>query len=319
MTIQILSVTGAMGSLNKMGMALLTLTTCFALNYDRHKMKRQNLKSFLLILLSIIAIWMAFSPLRDLLQNSGQTDYYSHIPLIPLISAFFIFRKRKEIFGRSSGFCFPGLFIMAAGGSLHLVGRSLQVNSNDYASIATFSAIVFWLGSFLFLYGKDALKKAYFPAAFLIFAVPLPSVVMGKIISALVTASASVTNLLFKAIGVHFTREGSIFRLPGFSLEVAKECSGIRSSLALFITSILAGHLFLRKFWKKGVLALAVFPVAVLKNGLRIVGIYLLSYYIDMRFIEGDFHHKFAGSVFFAVGLVLLGLILWFLRRSEGR
>jgi exosortase len=208
---------------------------------------------------------------------------------------------------------------MAAGASLCLVGRSLQADSNDYASIATFSAIVFWLGSFLFLYGKEALRRAYFPAAFLIFAVPLPSIVMEKIISALVAASTSVTNLLFKAIGVHFTREGSIFRLPGFSLEVAKECSGIRSSLALLISGILAGHLFLRKFWKKGVLALAVFPVAVFKNGLRIVGLYLLSYYIDIRFIEGDFHHKFAGSVFFAVGLVLLGLILWFLRRSEGR
>jgi exosortase len=171
----------------------------------------------------------------------------------------------------------------------------------------------------LFLYGKEALRKAYFPVAFLIFAIPIPSILLEKIISVLVTASTSVTNLLFKAIGVPFTREGSIFDLPGFSIEVAKECSGIRSSLALFITGILAGHLFLKKSWKKGVLALAVFPIAVFKNGLRIVGLYLLSYYIDMRFIEGDFHHKFAGSVFFAVGLVLLGLILWILRRSEVR
>jgi len=282
-------------------------------------MKSQSLKGLLLVLLSIIAIWMAFPPLRDLLQNAKQTDYYSHIPLIPVISAYFIFRKRKEIFGKSLSFCWPGLFIMAAGAMLRLVGQGLQANLNDYASLATFSALVFWLGSFLFLYGKEALRKAYFPAAFLIFAVPIPSVLMEKIISVLVRASTSVTNLLFKAIGVAFTREGSIFDLPGLSIEVAKECSGIRSSLALFITGILAGHLFLKKFWKKGVLALAVFPVAVFKNGLRIVGLYLLSYHIDMRFIEGDFHHKFAGSVFFAVGLVLLGLILWFLRRSEVR
>ena len=208
---------------------------------------------------------------------------------------------------------------MAAGTVLRWARLGLGANINDYASIATFSALVFWLGSFLFLYGKEALRKTYFPAAFLIFAVPIPSILMEKIISVLVTASSSITNLLFKAISVPFAREGSIFDLPGFSIEVAKECSGIRSSLALFITGILAGHLFLRKFWKKGVLALAVFPVAVFKNGLRIVGLYLLSYYIDMRFIEGDFHHKFAGSVFFAVGLVLLGLILWLLRRSEVR
>jgi len=282
-------------------------------------MKRQSLKGLLFALLSIMAIWMAFSPLRDLLRNAKQTDYYSHIPLIPVISAFFIFWKRKEIFGISPSFCWPGLFIMAAGAVLRFVGRGLQANPNDYASLATFSALVFWLGSFLFLYGKEAFRKAYFPAAFLILAVPIPTILMEKTISVLVAASTSVTNLLFKAIGMPFTRDGSVFVLPGFSIEVAKECSGIRSSLALFITGILAGHLFLKKSWKKGVLALAVFPVAIFKNGLRIVGLYLLAYHIDMRFIEGDFHHKFGGSVFFGIGLVLLGLILWILRRSEVR
>ena len=121
------------------------LTSRFALNYDLRKMKRQRLKGLLLVLISIIAIWMAFPPLRDLLQNAKQTDYYSHIPLIPVISAYFIFRKRKEIFGTSRSFCWPGLFVVAAGASLSLVGRGLQANPNDYASLATFSALVFWL------------------------------------------------------------------------------------------------------------------------------------------------------------------------------
>lgn len=293
------------------------LTSLFAVNYDHRIMKRENLKCLLLIVASFISIWMAFSPLRKLLQNPRQTDYYSHIPLIPVISAFFIFIKRKKIFGRSYSFFLPGLLIMTAGAVLRLASPGLQLDANDYVSLATLSALVFWWGSFLFLFGKEAHRKAYFPAAFLIFAVPIPSIMMEKIVSVLVTASTIVTNLLFKAIGVPFAREGSIFNLPGFSIEVAKECSGIRSSLALLITSILAGHLFLKKFWTKGILVLTVFPVAVLKNGLRIVGLYLLSYYIDIRFIEGDFHHKFGGTVFFGVGLFLLGLILWILKKSE--
>jgi len=282
-------------------------------------MRRQSLKVILLAISTIISIWMAFLPLRDLMQNTKHADYYSHISAIPIISAYFLFRKKKEIFGRSLPVCRPALFIMGAGAGLRLIGPSLLTDPNDYASLAAFSALVFWLGSFLFLYGKEALRKACFPAAFLIFAVPIPVILMDKVISVLVPASTSVTNVLFKAIGVPFTREGSIFDLPGLSIEVAKECSGIRSSLALFITGILAGHLFLKKFWAKGVLAIAVFPVAVFKNGVRIVGLYLLAYHIDIRFIEGDFHHKFGGSVFFTVGLVLLGLILWLLRRFEGR
>src|SRR5262249_56535760 len=35
--------------------------------------------------------------------------------------------------------------------------------------------------------------------------------------------------------------QGLVFDLPGFSLEVAPECSGIHSTLVLFITSLLAG------------------------------------------------------------------------------
>jgi len=142
---------------------------------------------------------------------------------------------------------------------------------------------------------------------------------MERIISALVVASTSITHMIFKAIGVPFVQEGSIFHLPDLSLEVSHECSGIRSSLALLITTILAGHLFLKKFWNKVMFALAVFPVAVFKNGLRIVSLYLVSYFIDMRFIEGDFHHKFGGSVFFGLGLILMGFILCLLRKSERR
>lgn len=280
-------------------------------------MKRTGLRALFLIVLSVVAFWMAYLPLRDLLQNAKQTDYYSHIPLIPVISAYFIFRKRREIFEESSAYYFPGLLGVAGGVALFIVCQTQLSGSNDYASIAIFSALVFWLGSFSFLYGKQVFKKAYFPIAFLVFAVPIPAILAKKIISTLVSASIIVTSLLFKAIGIHFIREGQVFQLPGFNLEVAQECSGIRSSLVLFITGVLAGHLFLAKFWKKAVLALAVFPIAILKNGLRIVSLYLLSYYIDMRFLEGSFHHKFAGSVFFVLGLVFLGIILWLLRKSE--
>ena len=41
-------------------------------------------------------------------------------------------------------------------------------------------------------------------------------------------------------------RHGTVFELPGIVLQVAQECSGIRSSWVLLITSLLASHLFLK-------------------------------------------------------------------------
>ena len=232
------------------------------------RVRSSRKKAILFILFTFAAVGMAYSPLRTLLRTTAHFEYYSHIVLIPLVSAFFLFWKRKEIFVGLEPLFPPGLLVMASGLALFLWGRGRLTGLDDAASIAAFAALVFWAGAFLFTFGPAVLRKASFPVAFLLFAVPLPAVVMETIISALVTASVAVTGFLFKVVGVHFTREGSVFRLPGFSLEVARECSGIRSSLSLLVVGVLAGHLFLRKFWKKPLLAISVFPIAVFKLSL---------------------------------------------------
>ena len=79
----------------------------------------------------------------------------------------------------------------------------------------------------------------------------------------------------------------------------------------------LAAQIFLRGPVRKVMLALAVFPVSIIKNGVRIVALYLLSYFIDMRIIDGGFLHKSGGFLFFGLGLVVLTLVLWALRGEE--
>jgi exosortase/archaeosortase family protein len=58
--------------------------------------------------------------------------------------------------------------------------------------------------------------------------------------------------------------------IPGLEIEVARECSSIRSSLMLFVTAMVLAHLFLRSWWRKALVAAAVIPLSVAKNGLRI-------------------------------------------------
>ena len=101
------------------------------------------------------------------------------------------------------------------------------------------------------------------------------------------------------------------------SIQVAKECSGIRSSLGLFITGILAGHLFLRTGWKKFILILFIYPITVLKNGIRIVTLSSLAVYVDERFITQSFLHRSGGFLFYIPALFLLGIVLWWLRKTE--
>ena len=101
---------------------------------------------------------------------------------------------------------------------------------------------------------------------------------------------------------------------PRLNLEVAEECSGLRSSLVLFITSLLAGHMFLDKTWKKTVLALLVLPIGVLRNAVRILTIALLTIHVDSDIIDGPLHHR-GGPVFFVLSLCVLFAALFLLHR----
>lgn len=104
------------------------------------------------------------------------------------------------------------------------------------------------------------LHEAAFPLLFLLLLVPLPNRALDWTIHLLQEGSTYVAHFLFNAVGVPVLRQGFILTLPGVVIEVANECSGIRSSIALFITCLLAAHLYLRSPWKILVLCLLVFP-----------------------------------------------------------
>jgi len=260
------------------------------------------------------SVIVSFVPLADLVRNGQPSDYYAHIPLVPMVSAYVLFRRRKKLYrGERSSPVF-GSALMALGTGLVVLDRMSGPGLIEHVELCASGAILFSAGSFLALFGKKAFRRALFPFAFLIFLIPLPIAWMERIVSALVAGSMGTTHVLLKGFGVPFVQEGPIFRLPGFDIEVAQQCSGIRSSLALLVTSVLAGQMFLTGPWRKIVLALAVVPVTILKNGIRIVTLYLLSYFIDMRIIQGGFLHRSGGFIFFGMGLVILGYVLWLMR-----
>jgi exosortase/archaeosortase family protein len=102
------------------------------------------------------------------------------------------------------------------------------------------------------------------------------------------------------------------------TLEVAKECSSIRSSLMLVLTSMVLAQLELRAFWRKLLVVAVAIPLSVAKNGLRIFTIAMLGTKIDPGFLTGRLHHH-GGVVFLLIALVVIVLLLWILRKGEQR
>ncbi len=271
------------------------------------------------LLFNIIALVVFYAPMKDLIALSFNKAVYSHIILIPLVSGYFMYSERKIIFSSMQYSFTYGTILIIAGIILYLIGmtQGIRLNQNDYLSLITLSALVFWIGGFIVSYGPHAFRAASFPLLFLIFMIPIPALAIEKLILLLQKGSAEAAYGFFMLTGIPFVREGYIFHLSTVSVEVAEQCSGIRSGIALFITGILAGHIFLQTGWKKIILVLSIFPVAIIKNGLRIVTLSLLGAYVDKAFLTDSLLHKKGGILFFILAIMLLAPVLWMLRKSE--
>lgn len=269
-----------------------------------------------------------FAPLSALAALTRQSELYSHISLIPAVSLFFMWKRRGEIFsaiGRSISF---GGAVLGAG--LVAYGIALAFRSrldtvafrdaempNDYLALCMAGFVAWMIGSYIAVYGKVAFKKALFPLGFLAFMIPIPSFLLNVVMTSLQHASAEASNVVFMLSGAPYVRSGLVFEFSNVAVKVAEECSGIRSSLSLFILSIITGYMFLQTVSRRVILAFAIFPITVVKNAFRIVTITLLANYVDMRFLSSHWIHTSGGIPFFAVALAMFIPLVWLLRRTE--
>lgn len=281
-----------------------------------HKAMKQ--RSVLFAMFAGALLLLFFSHLHHLILFSFSQQHYSHIVLIPFVSLYLLYIDRMNIFSRVHYSTGTGITLVVAGILIYLVTFSWgqQLNQNDYLCLMTASFLVSLLGGFISCYGISVARAASFPLLFLLFMIPIPSPLLDRIVYALQWGSAWTSAWFFQLTSVPFLREGLIFALPGLTIEVAKECSGIRSSMALVICGLLAGHFFLRSGWQKGFLMLVIVPLTVLKNGVRIVTLSLLYIYVDEGFMTGNLHQR-GGILFFLIALALLMPLLWILRRME--
>jgi exosortase len=177
--------------------------------------------------------------------------------------------------------------------------------------------LLIWIGGFLLFFGARSLQKARSAFLYLIFLIPVPSFAMDGMIEFLQQGSAEAANILFKLIGIPFLRDGVTFHFSELSIEITEQCSGIRSSMALIITAVLGGHIFLRTYRRRTFLMLSALPLAVIKNGIRITVLSLLATYVDKSYLANSLIHNTGGIFFLLPSLLILFIILKFLKRSE--
>jgi exosortase len=271
------------------------------------------------IVISSLAFYKILSAV--IRYSLASSDSSSHIVLIPIISFFLLYLERQRIFYVTRTSIVPGASLALLGILLYwLVNRSsIPQEGNWRLCLETLCVVLVWIAGFLLCYGFAALRAAAFPLLFLLLMVPLPDVILDRAVYALQSGSTEISYLIFQLVGTPVSRHGFLLSVPGVTIEVAKECSSIRSSIALFITCLLAAHLYLRTAWKKFVFVILGLLLSVVKNGIRITTLTLLSVYVDPGFLYGRLHRQ-GGFVFFLIALlILLPVFLWMEKSDKQR
>jgi exosortase len=251
---------------------------------------------------------------------SLSNDTASELIVVPFLGAWLLYLQRSYMARKIRFDATAGIAFVAAG--LALLAWTI-VRGSDWSGVNRLGAFVLcflllWFAGFCAFLGRSAFYAALFPNLFLLLMVPLPETVLRRMTYFLQEGSTDVATWLFDLVGVPVWREGFILHLPRLSIEVAEQCSGIRSTSALLILALLVCHLYLRRFWRQAVFMVICAFVAVLKNAIRIVTLTLLASYVDPSFLFGRLHRN-GGVVFFLLGMVLLLPCFWFLYRTENK
>lgn len=278
--------------------------------------QRIRVRAFVFYLAAVTLVFI--QPLVKLVLLAAHSSLQSYILLVPLISGYLLYirRGRLLIAHRTSilrAFT-AGVFGAAALASAIAWHASLSIN--DELTLITLSYLcTLWAGGFLFL-GSKWMSAAAFPLVFLLFIIPLPDAMVIWLENASASRSADAAALYFNALGTPLVRHGRVFELPGIVLQVAQECSGIHSSLVLFMTSLVGSQLLLRTCWGRTALVAFVLPLGILRNGFRILVIGLLCVHVGPQMINSSIH-RHGGPVFFVLSLIPLFLLLVWLRLHE--
>jgi exosortase len=236
---------------------------------------------------------------RDWLRDPN----YSHGFLIPVISGFLVWQRRRALAALPPRPTLWGLVgVLAAAGLLVLGAAGAEVFTQRVSWVLLLASVV------LFLAGWPWLRKTAFPIGFLLFAVPMPYVLYYSLTGPMQGFAARCAIAGLRGVGVPAVAQGNIIHLPETSLEVAEACSGIRSLYAFLALGALLARSLPIPWWGRALVFLATIPLSVAGNAVRVWGTGIGTYTIGPSAAEGTLHELF-GLIIFGSALGVLVLV----------
>jgi len=261
---------------------------------------------------------LVFAPaMLALARVWSSVDYYSQGFLIPLVS-YLSFRKQARGLGPPTRDA-RGTIALGAAFALYALGLlDASVALQGLSVVLAVAAVV------LHTWGPQGLRQLAFPVGFLLFMVPIPSALLTPIIVWLQLQVSVLSVGALHAMGFTVLRAGNVVLLPGgAALFVAEACSGITSIVTLLPLSLVLAYYLALSSRGSLLLVVAVVPVAMLGNFLRVLGTVVAAQEHGVERVTTGPIHEFSGLLMFllecAVLIALIPLIQRVLPRRSPR
>ena len=226
---------------------------------------------------------------------------YAYCMLLPLASLGALWLRRRELAAAPRRTDWRGAPVVAAALLLHWVGVLAQQPRISAAALL----LLLW-GLPLLLYGFAFARWLVFPCAYLLLAIPLNFI--DSMTAPLRLFATAASAALLNGFGLEVQRVGSgLFSTAGnpFSFNVAPECSGLRSLLAM--TALMAFYAWYSQKTplKKWILFLCCIPVAIVANICRIILVVVVAALFGQETAIGLWH-DYSGYPIFLISILLM-------------
>lgn len=266
-------------------------------------------------MVGIIVLALAYAYLAvfaELVGDWSSNPDMSHGYFVPVVALWLLW-LRSEMAPKGESWRVGWGWVLAGGAAISL-GAALRVGGILFRSttVEAWSLMPIVAGLVMALGGWKALRWAWPSVFFLVFMLPLPSVIGGMLKTNLQSIATTASCYSLQVLGIPAISEGNVIWLSTQAVGVAEACNGLRMLTSFFAISVAACFVLDRPIWQKVVLVLSAPMIGVIANTFRIT-LTGIVYEQGVSESVSEFVHDFAGWIMMPLAIAILMVELWIL------
>lgn len=246
------------------------------------------------------ALALAVPTLASVARVSWSTEQGAHGPIVLATGIWLLLQERRAAVPlvRPGSLRFTLLMLVPLL-ALYVVARI--TDTLELEGFVMYGALVAALYAFI---GGRAIRLLWFPLVYLLFVFPPPDSLVSTLTQPLKIAISRIAIDLLDGLGYPVARTGVIIQIAQYDVLVAAACAGLNSIISLSAIGLFYVYVRHNANWRYAlVLMLAILPMAILANFIRVLVLILITYYLGDAAAQG-FLHGFAGITMFVVALL---------------